>query len=266
MGNCAGIQVGSYVETCEGKPCSPACPNNPCANPGYVCNNGICNQSVIATADCSLISNMCTASCIDKASCQQCPSKPGCFYTGNQCSPGCFTGEYCDAGVCKKIVTTVPAPTGCVPACRTGEICYEGLCTKTIIPDPCASKPCSAVCTYGSCPTGQLCMNGKCTVSVPPEYDEYGCDKAIGQTYCAAQMRCHIESEDPCVPIVPVGGIYPPGVVKPGAQVIAPAGSCDGLNRNGSFDYTCLMEGQNSLMLIIGIALLGGVVLMAGRK
>jgi hypothetical protein len=212
MGNCAAIQVGAYVDTCVGKPCSPACPTNACESPGDVCVNGMCIGSVISSADCSLESNKCTMSCIDKSSCQQCPSKPGCTYTGNLCTPECYTGEWCDAGTCKTI-TPEPVVTGCSPPCGTGYVCYNGVCNKTL-----------------------------------PEYDVYGCNKDIGETWCAAQGRCHIEYEDPCNPIVPGGnGTYhPPDESTPIA-----------------FDSIL----QNPQMLaILGIALIGGFIMMSSGK
>jgi hypothetical protein len=229
MGNCAAIQVGSYVDTCVGKPCSTACPTNACPSPGDVCVNGNCIGSVTPTADCSLISNKCTMSCIDKASCQECPSKPGCIYTGNLCIPECYTGEWCDAGVCKKIAI-IPVETGCPLGCAAGEVCYNGICTQTITP----------------------------ITTVPPEYDVYGCNKDIGETWCAARAQCHIEHTDPCNPIVPV--------TPDESIIVTPAGECDGLNRNGSFDFSCLMEKQNQMMLILGVALLGGFVLLSSGK
>ena len=292
MGNCAAIQVGAYVDTCVGKPCSVACPTNPCANPGYVCNNGMCNQSIAPEADCTFLSNVCTPSCIDKASCQQCPSKPGCTYS--QCNPECMSGmEFCENGVCKPIMITPPLPTGCNPPCGIGYTCYNKACSKDIPVDLCAGQSCSAKCPYGKCSiTGQTCKGGECTVvddacfgkecssecpdgtcsitgqtceggtcfepTVLPVYDRYGCNTSIGQTWCASTSRCHFESSDPCRPVVPIIPVEP--------IVVPPTGGCDGLNRDGNFDYTCLMEGQNSMMLILGIALLGGFVIMSGGK
>lgn len=221
MGNCAAIQVGSYVDTCVGKPCSTACPTNACPSPGDVCVNGNCIGSVTPTADCSLISNKCTMSCIDKASCQECPSKPGCIYTGNLCTPECYTGEWCDAGVCKKIAT-IPVETGCPLGCAAGEVCYNGICTQTITP----------------------------IITVPGDYDTYGCNKAIGETWCAARAQCHIEHTDPCNPIVPVG--TPSAPLTPDTTV--PGGVFDSLLQNPQ------------MLAILGIALIGGFMIMSSGK
>lgn len=229
MGNCAAIQVGAYVDTCVGKPCSVACPTNACESPGAVCVNGMCIGSIAPGADCSLISNKCTASCIDKASCQECPFKIGC--TKTYCDPECYTGEWCDAGVCRKN-TVVPAETTCPLGCGESETCHQGVCIKNIDVTP---------------PTPY----------VPPVIDTHGCNTAMGQTWCAAQARCHIEYEDPCVPITPVGGdgSPTPGVVTPGET---PGGTTP------SAVDTLLQNPQ--LLAILGIALLGGFVIMSGRK
>lgn len=338
MGNCAAIQVGAYVDSCAGKPCSPACPINPCAMPGYICNSGTCNQAIAPGADCSLTSNICTPSCWNVATCEQCQYKPGCECTGKPCSTlcpsgSCPTGEKCVGGSCASTTTnpclgkpcsyTCPigscdpglqciggscadpcagkacspsCPSGsCAPGltctnylctdpcaykscsttcpngtCPAGQLCTNGTCVTQVIVDQCEGKPCSTGCPYGSCTTGQSCTGGKCVAPVAPDYDTYGCNKAIGETYCASRMTCHIESEDPCNPIVPIGsgttgGGTTGGGTTGGGTITIPF-PCDGLNRNGSFDYTCAMEGQNSLMLILGIALLGGFVMLSSRK
>lgn len=45
----------------------------------------------------------------------------------------------------------------------------------------------------------------------------------------------------------------------------ATASTCDGLNRNGSFDYTCLFEPQNQNLLIALGAGVGPLLLIARR-
>jgi len=303
MGNCAAIQVGAYVDSCAGKPCSIACPTNPCALPGQVCNSGNCNDSINPNADCSLITNTCTPSCIDKATCQQCPYKPGCATPG-VCSPACYTGEWCDAGTCKKISqlpNPVPIPTGCNPACGVGYTCYNTSCVKNVpVISSCPTTPCAGgyTCTNGvcnkdvvttpipgcntPCSAGYICdtANNQCVLStIIDEFDTYGCNKTKGETWCAAKGQCHIEYLNPCNAITPVGG----GTIdshgcdsnlgqswcasKARCHVDA-AETCDSSDIGTTIGdgISGLLGNQNSLMLVLGVALLGGFVIMSSRK
>lgn len=102
-------------------------------------------------------------------------------------------------------------------------------------------------------------------VSVAPDLDINGCNKTIGETWCAATQKCHQEWVNPCYPIEPVGG----GTVVYVDTTPAPTpttGACDGLNRNGSFDVSCMMEPGNQLLLLAAIAVVGGAVYLATRK
>lgn len=204
MGNCATVQVGAYVESCVGKPCSSVCPTGSCPNAGWVCNSGVCNAPYVETADCSISTNYCNPSCLDRSTCTQCPSKAGC--------PTATIGGMID----------VP---GCTLPCPTGYVCNDSLhqCVKS---------------------------------NVNPEYDSYGCDKSKGETWCAVRTSCHIESTDPCNPIVPVGGYTPPGaVVTPTPTETA----TDTITIAG-------LSLSPQMLAIVGIALLGGFVMMSSRK
>lgn len=259
MGNCATVTVGAYVETCVGKICSEACPNGSCPS-GWACNSGVCNDPVTPGANCSISTNFCTPSCIDKSTCAQCPSKPGCTLAppvdpclGKLCSAACPYG-----------------------VCFNGQTCTAGVCTGGAPVDPCLGKSCSAACPSGSCSAGQSCVGGTCTtldtfdphgcnttqgytwcpaklscqkICDNPDLDIYDCDKTKGETWCARTQRCHIEYTDPCNPIIPVGSDTPPGDVTPVETLTDTTGGM-----------------SPSIMALLGIALIGGFVMMSGKK
>jgi len=117
-------------------------------------------------------------------------------------------------------------------------------------------------------------------VSVAPDLDINGCNKTTGETWCAKTQKCQQEWITPCNPIEPVGGgtvIYQPTIPAP-TQTPAPStpdsyelpyeirNPCDGLNRNGSFDISCMMEPTNQMLLIAAIAIVGGAIYLATRK
>ena len=202
MGNCATVQVGAYVESCAGKPCSSVCPTGSCPN-GWICNSGVCNAPYVETADCSISTNYCTPSCLDKASCVQCPNKDGC-------------GETVDV-------------RGCNQPCPDGSICNETL--HQCIP-----------------------------ITINPNIDIYGCDTSVGSTWCAARNSCHIESTDPCRPIMPV---TPPGEPTPPPPGVVTPQPTPAPTETPTDD---IMGFPPQTLLLLGLALMGGFVMMSSRK
>jgi hypothetical protein len=102
-------------------------------------------------------------------------------------------------------------------------------------------------------------------VSVAPDLDINGCNKTTGETWCARTQKCQKEWENPCNPIEPVGGgtvVYTDTTPAPSTPA---TGTCDGLNRNGEFDVSCLMDPKNQIMLIAAIAIVGGAIFLATR-
>ena len=93
-------------------------------------------------------------------------------------------------------------------------------------------------------------------IVIPPDADPvpdvYGCYPTLShdnQTmWCESAGKC-ISYNENCA-YSPIGTVEPPV-----------ATTCQGFNRNGAFDISCLIEGGNSLFLIIGIALLGGILM-----
>lgn len=83
--------------------------------------------------------------------------------------------------------------------------------------------------------------------SVAPDLDTFGCNKTIGETWCAATQKCQQEWIDPCNPIEPVGGgtvVYTDTTPTP----VTPS--------NGGWE-----EPQNQMLLIAAIAIVGGCII-----
>jgi len=122
-----------------------------------------------------------------------------------------------------------------------------GSTSSTTIPvTSCINKPCSATCP---CPSGKTCgSTGVCTSTTPPASNPPPSGTPVVGTcpVCISPKVCNPVSK---VCYTPTTGTPPAG---------APATPCDGMNRNGALDPTCIIEPGNEMFLYgaVGVVLL----------
>ena len=167
--------------------------------------------------------------------------------------------------------------------CTSDTTCVSGQerCSSTGVPQLCVNSkwvnqtPCVSpqVCVGGDCTLNKICTPGKkrCNGKVPQTCNAAGTawvDGTACSVACTGEGVCSGDPTHPCSTTYPTGYCTDPTkTCKNGVCTDDNKCTCEGMNRNGEFDITCILEEQNKMLLYgsIGAIALLGILLLKKR-
>jgi len=138
--------------------------------------------------------------------------------------------------------------------------------TKPSCQDKCIANPCQPGCDSYSdckvCPDSPQCKTTPIIVTTDP------CETDPCLSICPDALRAAYKCDaEPDSELPPTTTPPTPPTIIPGVGTEGNISECDGFNRDGQFDMSCAMEGDNKyLVLFGGLALIGGIVLLSRRS
>ena len=141
----------------------------------------------------------------------------------------CVSPNQCVAGVCTRV--SGDESGSCNPPCPSYQKCLNGSCVFVTDPDPVEPTSCNA----SNCPSPNTCVSGQCVVYTT---------KVCNSTTCPSPGVCQTD-----------------GSCK---RVVAST-SCNGLERDGELDPTCVLESGNEIYLYGAVGIILLMMLMKRR-